>query len=153
MSELQAFKGDYVDLKFIKTRKVAQVHIEIAIEEAAKFVAAFGAPNPASGIPIAMARIDPNAKPTDGHRLLKGGKLAQRAGILCNEKGFQLFIAQHAHGMDGKPHEPVSAEDAATYIRALCVLNSRADLDHNHGAAAKFKDLEASYRAWLSVAA
>jgi hypothetical protein len=54
-----AFQGSYADLKFIKSRSVAQVVVELPIEEAAAFVAAFGAPVPGSECPVALARIHP----------------------------------------------------------------------------------------------
>jgi hypothetical protein len=144
MTEPQAFKGDYVDLKFIKTRKVAQVHIEIAIEEAAQFIAAFGAPNPSSGIPIAMARIDPNAVPER-----KGGKLAQRAGILCNEGAFWKFLNER-YTREGDYVESINR--AAIEVRKICEISSRLQLDHDEEAARKFKDLESSYKAWMIAA-
>ncbi len=50
-----AFQGSYCDMKFIKSRSVAQVVIEIPIEQAAAFVAAFGAPDPAKECPVAGA--------------------------------------------------------------------------------------------------
>lgn len=143
-----AIQGDYVDLRFIKGRKVCQAVIEFPIEMGTSFVAAFGTPSPATGIPVAIARLDPNAQ----HER-KGGKLAQRAGILCNEGAFAKFLYDIDVGLgpsvfggefDGKP-------DAA--LRYMCGVESRADLDHNDKAARKFLDLEASYKAWLSVPA
>lgn len=41
-----AFKDTYSDLRFVKSRKVAQVVVELPIEEASRFVEAFGAPDP-----------------------------------------------------------------------------------------------------------
>jgi hypothetical protein len=68
---------------------------------------------------------------------LKGGPLAQRAGILCNEGGFRVFI-----GATDKDH-------AATIIRERCGITSRAQLDHVEEAARKFRDLSRDYDAWL----
>ena len=56
-----AFSGDYCDLKFVKTRKVAQITIEIPLEHAAAFVAAFGAPDPVNGVPVGFARLQPGS--------------------------------------------------------------------------------------------
>lgn len=134
MTDLAAMQGDYTDLKFIKSRKVAVISIEIPIEAATSFVAAFGTPSPATGVPVAIARIDPN-----GGQQRKGGKLAQKAGILCNEGAFQKFMGVN------------SAELAAANLRNVCGVASRADLDSDGEAARKFKDLEAEYKAWLTV--
>lgn len=43
MSSATAFSGSYCDMRFVKSRKVAQIVVEIPIEQAAAFVAAFGA--------------------------------------------------------------------------------------------------------------
>lgn len=157
MNAPAAIKGDYCDLKFIKTRKVCQITIEIPIEAGASFVAAFGTPNPAQGLPVALARIDPNAKaapePEKTKRKWDELSIAQQAGIMCNEKGFQLFIAQHAHDFDGKPHEPVTVDDAATYVRRLCGVNSRAFIENSADATRKFRDLKIEYDNWLRVPA
>jgi hypothetical protein len=161
MTNPQAWKGDYVDLKFIKSRKIAQIWIEIPIEDATQFVADFGAPNPAFGIPIALARLNKGIEAVSDdaavegkaaqkarEQELKGGPLAKRAGILCNEKAFWKFISLYRE-------EPIpevnSSKLAACYVRGWCGVESRAELDHNQEAARKFHDLEASYRAWLQV--
>jgi len=138
-----AIQGDYVDLRFIKGRKVCQAVIEFPIEMGTAFVAAFGTPSPATGIPVAMARLDPNAKPER-----KGGKLAQRAGILCSEGAFRRFLAK-----DSEHFQMLDLDMAADEVRQHCGIESRAELDHNEKAARKFLDLEASYKAWLTVAA
>ena len=140
MTSPAVIQGDYCDLRFVKGRKVCQIVVEIPIEAGGAFVAAFGTPDPSKGIPIALARIDPTAQPER-----KGGKLAQRAGILCGEGAFQKFSASR----DGVA---VDAEEAAERLREYCGVASRADLDHDEAAARKFLDLEASFKAWLSVA-
>ena len=136
MTAPAAIQGDYVDLRFVKGRKVCQVVIEIPIEAGESFVAAFGTPNPANGVPVALARIAANAKPER-----KGGKMAQRAGILCNERSFQMFL------------DVPDADTAAEAVRRLCRIGSRADLDHDEEAAARFLNLESMYTATLRGAA
>ena len=142
MTAPAAMQADFVDLKFVKGRKVMQVILELPIEAGAAFVAAFGTPNPSTGIPVALARIDVNAKPEKP----KGGKLAMRAGILCNEGGFQKFLSEHDPFYD-----VVSAERAAETVRGKCKVSSRADLDHDEEAARRFRELEAEYHAWLAA--
>lgn len=73
----------------------------------------------------------------------KGGVLAQRAGIMCGEKGFWRFVAEkHAVKIE-------STEAAATWLRKDCGVDSRADLDHIPDAAEVFRDTEKAYRLWL----
>lgn len=137
-----AFQGDFVDLRFVKGRKVCQIVIEIPIEAGTAFVAAFGTPDPASTVPVAIARLDLNAKPER-----KGGKLARDAGILCSSKAFWTFLKEHPN------HGPMivgieDEKDAAGIIYDICEIESRIDLDYNEEAAAKFKNLKLEYEAW-----
>ena len=146
MTAPAAMQADFVDLKFVKGRKVMQVILELPIEAGAKFVETFGTPNPASGVPVAIARInhwvDFPAKPEKP----KGGQLAQRAGIICNEGAFKKFLAERWPEM-----WKAAKDDAAVMIRVACNVDSRADLDHDTEAAAKFRDLEGKYNAWLAA--
>ena len=147
-------QADYCDLRFIKGRKVIQVVLELPIEAGAQFVSMFGTPDPSKTIPVGIARIDPSKK-SNRERLEealakpKGGKLAQRAGIICSEKPFLVFLDDAEEY--GEPFQS-GTKDPAQYIRELCHIDSRAELDHNSEAARKFHDLELSYNAWKIAA-
>ena len=153
MTSPAAIQGDYVDLRFIKSRKVCQVVIEIPIEAGEKFVSAFGTPNPSTGVPVALARIDLNAKaapePEKTKRKWDELSIAQQAGIMCNEKGFQRYISEAIN----KRPEDVDTDAAATYVRTLCGVNSRAHIEGNEAAMKKFHALRISYDNWLRVPA
>lgn len=142
MAAPAAMQGDFVDLRFVKGRKVCQVVIEIPIEAGASFVAAFGTPNPAQSVPVAIARLDMR----EAAQERKGGELAKKAGILCNEGGFRAFMKEQNMGA------PKTAEEAAECLRTTLNIRSRADIDHDERAATEFKFIESSYRAWLAVA-
>ena len=74
----------------------------------------------------------------------KGGALAQRAGIICAERGFWTF-ASRRYSADIQ-----SAEGAATWLRGVCNrITSRADLDHDEHAAAVFREISKAYALWL----
>lgn len=72
----------------------------------------------------------------------KGGELARLAGILCNDEDFQQWLdvvaAESLPALDVDGME--SHERAAHYIRQLCGVASRAELDHNEAAAAIFHE-------------
>ena len=68
---------------------------------------------------------------------LKGGRLAARAGILCSEGAFLVFM------------EAADKEEAAQKLREQCGVQSRAELDHNPAAAEKLSQLAADYEIWL----
>lgn len=64
-------------------------------------------------------------------------KLAQRAGIVCNEGAFAKFL-----GVEGK--------DAATKrLRRLCEISSRKELDTDPEAAERFTQMMSQYESWL----
>lgn len=145
-----------MDLKFLKSRKVCQIVVEIPIEAGETFVAAFGTPNPATGVPVALARIDPNAKPETPSKEKRSWdelSIAQQAGIMCTEKRFQVFVGEQMAKTRGAGfrQDLISEDDAAWYVRTHCGVNSRADIEKNHDAVRKFKGLDASYRGWLSA--
>lgn len=60
-----AITADYAQLKFVQGRKVAQIILEIPIEQGAEFVRMFGTPNPEEGTPVALARLNIARKETE----------------------------------------------------------------------------------------
>ena len=54
-----AIQGNYSDLKTVKTRSVAQMIIEVPIEQGEEIVRIFGFPRPGQEIPVAIARLAP----------------------------------------------------------------------------------------------
>ncbi|TIR23971.1 MAG: hypothetical protein E5X34_13020 [Mesorhizobium sp.] len=69
----------------------------------------------------------------------KGGPLAQRAGILCNEGAFRLWA------------EVQTPDAAKAFIYRRCGVESRVDLDYEEEAAAKFKEMTLEYEVWLEM--
>ena len=142
MAAPAAIQGDFVDLRFVKGRKVCQIVIEIPIEAGASFVAAFGTPDPSKSVPVAIARLNPECSKAER----KGGELARKAGIICNEGAFWAFMKEQSMGA------PRNAEEAADALRTTLKIESRADLDHDERAATEFRFIESSYKAWMAVA-
>ena len=142
MTAPAAMQADYCDLRFIKGRKVCQIVLELPIEAGAQFVSMFGTPDPSKTIPVGIAKLDPNAKPER-----KGGKLAQRAGILCAEPAFKVFLTENWTGAMKDMND-----DVVEVTRYICDVETRRQLDHDEEAARKFHDLELSYNAWKIAA-
>lgn len=152
MGDAAVFQGCYTDLKFIKTRSVAQVIVEISIERAEAFVAAFGAPLPGKEIPVAIARLDPS-KPATAPRNANGGdggkerrawgqlKLAEQAGVRCEDREFQRFICEQV-GL------PIDGQTAAMLVRRLCGVDSRSEITPESNAGVAWVNLDAQYLAW-----
>lgn len=79
-----------------------------------------------SGVPV-LARIASTER--------KGAALSRAAAMMCNGAKFQRWVASRI----GAAPEGVSAQQhAAQYVRDMCGITSRADLDHNAEAATLF---------------
>jgi hypothetical protein len=158
-------QGDYRDLKFIKTRGVAQVVIEIPETAQDEFVDMFGTPRQGFGVPVVISRMvtrqaEPSPQPPQNtpepspelplDHAPKGGALSRQAALTCRERAFWEFLSATGLSVD----RPETEEEAAAIVRALCSstpgtsLVSRATLDHDPVAAQKWSDLLRSYRAW-----
>ena len=68
----------------------------------------------------------------------KGGELAKWAGILSNDPAFWVWA-----GVE-------SAEQAAEHIRVVCLIGSRAELDHDQDAAKIFRKMMGEFYDWTN---
>lgn len=132
-----AIKATYSDYRRVKGRKVLQLIFEVPIEQAPEVHQAFGEPAPDGSMWVAIARLAEGTAERP-----KGGRLAQKAGIMCSEAAFAEFVR-------GKKFNGTTAE----YVHRFCQVSSRALLDHDEEAARRFHDLELSYNAWIKVEA
>jgi hypothetical protein len=130
-----AIKATYSEWKMVKTRKVLVLSFEVPLEQQAEVIAALGVPMPDTSIWVAIARLNETAGEA------RGGRLAQQAGILCNEGAFIKWMGAK------------DADGAAELLREHCGVLSRANLDSNEEAARKFLDLKTDYQIWLRDAA
>lgn len=147
MSSPAAFKAAYSDLRFVKSRKVAQIVLEMPIEEASRFVEAFGAPDPSKETWCAIARLDPTkiaaTVPQKEKRALSELPLSQQAALKCNDVSFRTFLAR------GYPQiKTLDLDMAVEEVRSFCGVKSRSELDSNSAAAAKWKQLSDAFWAW-----
>ncbi|RSF08825.1 hypothetical protein [Achromobacter aegrifaciens] len=67
----------------------------------------------------------------------KGAALSRTAAMMCNGASFQWWVVSRI----GAAPEGVSpSQHAARYVRDMCGITSRAELDHNAMAAALFHE-------------
>jgi len=151
MSDAAIIKATYSEWKMVKTRKVLVLSFEVPLEAQETVQAALGTPMPDAETWVAIARLNLNAvaaqaePPVIEHQpepeLRKPAKLAQIAGILCNNGAFRKWCGA------------TTVEQAAQHVRDRCNVDSRADLDTHEDAAAAFRDMKGEYEAWMLVAA
>ena len=177
---MTAIAGTYSDLKFIKSRSVAQVVVEVPIERAADVVALFGTPQPGGEVWVGMARLkdNPNAAgepdgKASGFEPEEGGSTpppaatprtpwsqmppAQQAGIRCADPKFMAFLTARMAAEDAffEAHvvrPPVETADAAAdVVREVCRVQSRAELMTNKVAAVLWRTLDTEYQEWAGM--
>mgnify|MGYP003145945045 FL=1 len=70
--------------------------------------------------------------------------LAQQASILCNEPQFQKFAGIRCMGSE----DELTATASAEYLRSVCRVASRRDLESAPLAAQRFTELHTEVDAW-----
>jgi hypothetical protein len=136
-----AFSGTYSDLRFVKSRKVAQIIIEIPIEQADGFIQAFGTPNPASETWCAIARLaiaQDQSVPQKIHKTKSWDelRLSQQAAIRCSDETYRHWLC-----VDDE-------ESAKSQVRKACEVDSRAELDTDEAAANRWQAMEEEFATW-----
>jgi hypothetical protein len=105
MSPNAVVSGSLAEIKFIKTRSVCVLCIELPIEQAEDAISKFGIPLPGQEIPVAVARLyEPVAAPVkapDPDKSQRGKdayaakdameKAVVRAALICRDEAFQAY--------------------------------------------------------------
>lgn len=140
MTQPAAFRATYSDLRFVKTRKVAQIVLEMPLENADAFLAAFGTPNPAEEKWCAIARLTDKqpkeAAPETDHHGWHDLKPSAQAAIRCHDPLFQQFFLT-----EGQP-------DTANKLRNKLQIKSRSELDSDDEARAKWEKVDNAFIEW-----
>jgi len=96
----------------------------------------FGSP----GVPMALAALKP-ATSEPKPETPKGGKIAQWLGMRCHDAHFQAWLYGRFPKQWTEAPGTTEAEWAASVVRAVCAVESRAELDNNPSAAEVFHRL------------
>jgi hypothetical protein len=96
-------------------------------------------------VPLGDFEDVPTSQPTSQKPENKH-KLSQQAAMLCDDKRFWKFLA---HKWEWMSFNISSVELARDALCEWCNINSRAELDTNPDAAARWRNLKAEYEAWL----
>jgi hypothetical protein len=178
MTDKAVISGTYSDFKIIRSRKVAQLIIEVPIEQAQALITALGLPNPAEETWVAVARLKPQTPakeetpPTASYERLRA--LPEDGSDFIVEKptasvephrrfeelpySQQAFLRCYDMGfrdfLRNEGHGPVpDAEAAAAVVRYLCGVKSRADIRPGTEAEKLWLRLNTKYMFWESARA
>lgn len=168
MSEHAAIAATFADFRLIKTRKVAQLVMEVPIEKADEALSVLG------GLPrsdnerwCGIARLDlagaqasmgaavgpdtgagRDASHGEQYQSRDTARLrfsemprSQQAGIRIGDKNFQAWC------------EVDNADDADAHVKGFCAINSKRELDTNVPAGKRWDDMDARYRQWAGLMA
>ena len=134
MTDRAAIKATFSDWRPVKTRKVLQLIFEVPLEQTELAMKALGVPQPDQETWCAIALLRPETKPEKPQRHWDQLKPSQQAGIACDDPRFQKWA------------NCPNAEDAAVFVRDVCGVASRAELDVNRDACFVWGKLYADFR-------
>lgn len=166
MTEPCVIRGDFTNFKLVQGRKVAQLVVEIPIEEAQAALTKLGMPIPGESRWVAVALLNeggdsssqserqtrnlevvgatPAPSPTKDHRKFSDLPLSQQAGIRADERDFQDYLSSKPEFFDYAHLDP------AEKVRRICGVTSRSKLIRNTDGGDKWEQLEIGYQAYLT---
>jgi len=154
---MTAFRATYSDWKLVKTRGVVQVIFEVPIADHDAAYEVLG------GMPVQgkerwfgiaalrssqeeaeESRQDQKQPPeTDGDRRpWQTLQPSAQSAIRCGEPMFWAFLREEYK------HRVANKEDAATSVRKITGVNSRAHFNENHKARVQWNLLDSAFMAW-----
>ncbi|HZS57593.1 MAG TPA: hypothetical protein VFA65_24545 [Bryobacteraceae bacterium] len=159
MTDHAVIAAQLVDARNVGLHKFVKLTLHVPAEQALDVVRAFGWPTASEPVPVAIARLDVAAirkevVPAEPKRIEPASvfppparapaekRLAQLAGILCHETRFWKFLSEHIS------QDINSEEDAAGAVRAICDVESRADILPDTEAWRQFDLLLSKYAGW-----
>lgn len=93
-----------------------------------------------SGVPV-RARVPSTER--------KGGALSRVAAMMCQNAKFQRWVASR---IGAAPQGVAPSQHAAQFVRDVCGISSRAELDHNARAAGLFHEaVRKPFVAWSGI--
>ena len=135
-------QGTYSDFKIIKSRSVAQVIIEIPIEQGNAFVEMFGLPQPSEEVWFGIAELNRTAIETQG----EATKAVQQAGMLCKSKAFGEWL-RDVRGM--AEVDPENDESIADALRAILGIRSRTEFHNSPELVTAFNRLKGEFDSYV----
>ncbi len=133
---MTAIRATFSDFRTVKSRKIAQLVMEVPIEEAdAALRSLGGVPRPDVDRWVAIAPLTEEAakRPPREPKSWTELSYAAQAGIRCNDPKFQAWL-----------NEP-DADRAAAAVRRICGVISRTEFDKDIEAGKHWHDLDDAF--------
>jgi hypothetical protein len=145
-----AFQATYSDFKLVKTRKVAQLIFEVPLEAVDAALAVVGGmPDPSAERWFGIAALNGRQEPQEAEKQRREWQdlpPATQAALRCQEPTFQTFLREVK-----KYPRATDEEGAATAVRYICNVNTRAMLSTHHDKRVMWHSLDNEYQAWKSL--
>jgi len=159
----RAIDADFADYRRVKTRKVLQLIIEVALEREKEIFETLGFPDTATGTPVAIARLAvttaPDSPPPGGPAEAAGEgqdtrrtpkfserSPSQQAAIMCRNIAFQdWLIESQDHGLE-PGHYPDEEEYAKAILAVALGITSKTELDKMPSKAELWSQMLTSFR-------
>ena len=150
MNRPAAISAQVVDIQNDRLHKGSiKITLHVPAEAGAQLTEALGWPTYAQPVPVALARLN-GAVVTEGRSAnapaATTNKMAQRAGILCNEVLFQRFV-EFVSGVKIN-----NTTMTANYVRGYCNVSSRAEIIAGTPPGDRFEELLNRYAGWKADA-
>ena len=140
----RVIQGTYADFKVIKSRKVAQMIIEVPLEAANNLVEMFGLPRPDQEQWVAVAALDL----VSSNRNEEATKAIQLAGMICKDADFGKWLKEVKNMQEVEPEKHDSIANA---LRALLGIKSRTDMNNSPDTVIAFNRLLGEYKSWKMI--
>ena len=128
-----------IEAFFVRLKSMADGSLQITAEvDPRNAVAAFTL-FASPGTPMALAALQ-TAKSTQAPQP-KGGEISHWVAMRCQETGFQKWLTDEFGECEESESMASSEAAAAVIVRRVCGIKSRADLDGDEDAAARFHSL------------
>lgn len=138
-----AFKATYSDWKLVRTRQVVQIVFEVPLADAdSAYEILGGMPNSSKERWFGIAAINDTPKARSDKRDWRDLGSAQQAGMRCEEPAFVAFLKEQR---SDDWHE---SQDAASCVRLICGVSSRAYIEKDQRSRVIWKQLDDQYTAW-----
>ena len=140
--ENRVIRGTYSNLRFVRSRKVAEIIVEIPIEAADNALKMLGSPKPSSEQWVAIALMNPSAAQIQPVNEV-GENIVEISANICRDDDFRKFLARWT-GQD-MDFDTGSTETAGMILRRLLGIECRTELLTNAEAREAFENLVAEF--------